>query len=421
MQRYVGMSVWRGMRVVTIGAALSVLMAACGSTANKSTSKEAAINVGLVTTTTGGASFIGVPNVNGVKLAISDINAHGGLLGHHVNLIVRNDAGSASTGVAEVRSLISSSHIVALFGPDNSANAVAYASLIRGSDSPFITDLSNDVSLTNKYLTPLTVMTTPNTVMEPAAVAQYIKSHFTGAGPVRLAVVAPDYNFGLSSIASLKASLTKLGVRYKVVASELPSPTATSFTQYLPGLISAKPSVVFAVLYGGQLISFTNEAAQVGLFKATDVIGYYGVNELTQLPGSLLNGHLIGIDRAPFWTYSGAEVTHVVDRYHTTYNSWPSQWSMLGYAAVQTWEQGVKSAGTFSGSAVVKRLVGHSSNTILGNYEIRACDHQALMPEYVGPVSSSVSGKYGVHIFSKTYAYPGLTTVESCSASLKLR
>lgn len=48
--------------------------------------------VGLVTDQTGALSFMGIANVNVAKMVTDNINAHGGLLGHPVELYVEDSA-----------------------------------------------------------------------------------------------------------------------------------------------------------------------------------------------------------------------------------------------------------------------------------------------------------------------------------------
>ena len=95
----------------------------------------------------------------------------------------------------------------------------------------------------------------------------------------------------------------------------------------------------------------------------------------------------IGFDRAPYWTYDNSTMQNFVSEFHAKYGDDPSEWAILGYAAVQQWAWAVQKAGSFSGDAVSAALSGASVPTILGDQQIRACDHQTELPEYVGVVS----------------------------------
>jgi ABC-type branched-subunit amino acid transport system substrate-binding protein len=61
---------------------------------------EGCIKVGVIMDLTGPLSFLGIANANVAKMVIDDINAKGGLLGRHVELLVED---SATTDYAEAK------------------------------------------------------------------------------------------------------------------------------------------------------------------------------------------------------------------------------------------------------------------------------------------------------------------------------
>jgi branched-chain amino acid transport system substrate-binding protein len=401
---------WRSVSALLVVSA--VVLASCASTHSTSPASKVKqpMFVGLDTTTTGGASFIGVPVEQGYELAFANIDRGGGLLGHKIELVARDDGGSITAAISNVKSMITTNKIVALFGPDNSAVAAAEIPVVKAnSNLAFISASANDVALTTTDLTNRTILATPNTVMEPTAAAMYVAKHLSGLGTIRLALIAPDYNFGLSSIASFQRALSALGVHYTVVAKELPSPTATSFVQYLPELETTRPNLIFSVLFGGQLATFTKEAASVSLLTHTHVLSYYGAAEVAALPATVRGPNLIGLNRAPFWALSGKGASQVISQWHRKYGTWPSEWGLEAYAAAQVWAEGVHRAGSFDAKKVVAALLGRSAQSILGSYLIKGCDHQELLPDFVGPVSSAVSRKYGETIYSHTDTEVGVS------------
>lgn len=422
-------------RAIVAIAVAGTLLAACSSNipsstgssgGTASTSSSATIEIGIVTTSSGASASVGIPDIQGAQLAVANINANGGLLGHKVQLVTRDDGGVVATAVSEARQLITSDHISALLGPDNSAVAAAEASLIKTAGIPFILGGANDIALTTTDLTPTTVQIVQNTIMEPASAAYYVKQHLASDKPIRLALIAPDYNFGLDSIATFEATLKKIGVSFKLVDKALPSPTATTYSQYLPGLIAARPTLIFATLFGGGLVTFSQEAAQQGLLNTASVISYYNIDALKALPSSILSSrvelsHLIGLVRAPFWSLPGGAGITVAREFHKQYKSWPDDYAIQSYAAVQTWADGVNAAHSFTGTKVVSALLGKNISTVLGTYKIRSCDHQELDPEYLGTVSPTVSTTYGIHLLTNIEAVPGTKTEISCAASAKLR
>lgn len=74
------------------------------------------IDIGLIADMTGPAALSGKHKVNGAKLAIDEINAHGGINGKKIKLFVEDDQGKNQAGVSAYQKLASNQNIVAIIG-----------------------------------------------------------------------------------------------------------------------------------------------------------------------------------------------------------------------------------------------------------------------------------------------------------------
>ena len=110
-----------------------------------------------------------------------------------------------------------------------------------------------------------------------------------------------------------------------------------------------------------------------------------------------------------------------INTYHAKYHEWPAAWSILGYTAVQTWEQGVKKAHSFNANKVSAALSGDTVHTIRGPIELRACDHQGNVGEFVGKVSAKVDAKYGYQIYHDTKLVPASQLMLTCKQAKALQ
>lgn len=68
----------------------------------------------------------GKAGVLGIQAAIEDINAAGGVLGHKLTLVVRDDQSQPPKSIQNMSDLIDNEKVVAVFGPTNSGNALAW-------------------------------------------------------------------------------------------------------------------------------------------------------------------------------------------------------------------------------------------------------------------------------------------------------
>jgi branched-chain amino acid transport system substrate-binding protein len=68
----------------------------------------------------------GKAGVLGIEAAIADINAAGGVLGRKLTLVIRDDQSQPPKSIQNMSDLIDNEKVVAVFGPTNSGNALAW-------------------------------------------------------------------------------------------------------------------------------------------------------------------------------------------------------------------------------------------------------------------------------------------------------
>jgi branched-chain amino acid transport system substrate-binding protein len=83
-----------------------------------------------------------------IQLATDDINTAGGLLGRKVVLIVRDDLSQPPKSIQNMSDLIDNEKVVAVFGPTNSGNAMAWKHIPNQKKVPVITPLASGSDIT---------------------------------------------------------------------------------------------------------------------------------------------------------------------------------------------------------------------------------------------------------------------------------
>ena len=402
--------------------AATAVTAAAGSAG---ASSGGTVIVGESTTLSGSIAELGQTGLQGVQFAINSINAHGGLLGKKIKVVSADDAATPATGASNARNFILNDHAVAMFGPIVSSVASAEEPVVTQYKVPIFFYISNDVALLTTDYTPYAFQVVPNTVMEPRAAADYL-AHLVGKKQITIGTFAPNYSFGTSTVAGFIQALKDLHVNYTLVNQQFPPLEATNIAPYLSALVAAHPQYVFNAQFGGDLVTFSKQAAQYGFFKHTKVIAMYSASPLEAL-GAQAPAGAIGFDRAPFWAagmagMNGAGMASFITAFKAKYHAYPSAWAIMAYTAVQTWAYGVNKAHTFAGAKVSAVLSGATVPTIRGPLYLRACDHQANVPEYVGTVSSSMNTKYHLHLWdSNIFVAQASQIMLTCKQSLALR
>ncbi len=397
--------------------ATAALTAGCGSSASGSSGDSArsggTVNVGVASTLSGPFASYGQAGLDGIKLAVKDLNAHGGVLGKKVNVVTADDQTDPATGATVTRKLILNDHVDALFGSVSSAVAAAQETLSAQYKVPIFLHIANDIGLTQGKDRTYAFEMLPNTDMEPAAAALAF-SRQIGKGPVRIATITPNYEFGIDTVKSFLADLKKDGVSYTVTNQQTPALGATSYTSNLAAIQATNPQYVFVGEYGADLITLTKQGLGLGLFKKAKVGAMYDYDVLKAL-GSQAPTGAIAWDRAPFWTANSSQMNSFVSAYKSAYGSYPNEFAITGYSAVQAWAQGVKQAKSFDAAQVTKSLAGTNVSTVRGTITVRACDHQAEVPEATGTIAAKPASQYGVRLWDNVYSAPSAKIIEPCA------
>jgi branched-chain amino acid transport system substrate-binding protein len=390
-------------RLVAIGASAAMLMAAsaCGSGGAADSTSGGTVKIGISTSLSGSIANLGQTGLQGLKLAVKHINEDGGVLGKKVSIVSADDNVTPATGAANVRSMVTRDHVVALFGPVASSIASAEEQVADQYKVPIFFHTSNDASLMTKTFSKYAFQNVPNTTMEPRAVADYLSQKVEKGKTITIATFAPDYSFGHDTVDGFIKALKDLGVDFKLVKQEFPPLGASNISSYLSALVAAKPDYVFNAQYGGDLVAFTKQAGSYGFFKDTKVIAMYAYAPLAAL-GDQAPAGAIGFDRAPFWAIDTPEMKDFVEQFKAEYGKYPTEWAIFAYAAAQQWAWGVEKAGSFEASKLIDVLPDAEPPTILGSLKIRGCDHQTTVPEYVGTISGTGDPQYdGLHLYEE--------------------
>ena len=96
------------------------------------------IKIGTFLSVTGGASFLGDPELKTMQMFIEDLNASGGVLGRQVELVHYDTKGKAEEAGTFAKRLISQDKVDIIVGGSTSGNTMSVIKLIQKAEMPFI-------------------------------------------------------------------------------------------------------------------------------------------------------------------------------------------------------------------------------------------------------------------------------------------
>jgi branched-chain amino acid transport system substrate-binding protein len=244
------------------GGALTLLLAAAcgapGSTATPASSTASGpIKIAVVDAQSGSASDLGQFEYRGVKLAVGQWNAAGGVDGRKVQLTLFDDQGDPTTGT-ELARKIGSEGFVAMFGTAESAVTLAMAPILKSEHIPNITSGQSTkmLALHSPYL----FLNGPTGLTYDSTLAKYL---VTTKGFKSIAMITNNDSYGAGEHDSFLSTLASLGV--KPVASEVVPQDQTNMDPALTAIRPKNPQVLFIGAEEAQSGLIVKQARALGM------------------------------------------------------------------------------------------------------------------------------------------------------------
>jgi len=196
---------------------------------------------------------------DGMKVAIDELNASGGLLGQQVELLVEDTSGVPEKGVAAFERLATKDNVVAVTGSAHSAVCAAVGPVAHKYGMAFVAGECWSDNVTGAQIPEVFRITVANSLVYSVA-ADWVKA----AAFSHVAIIGENSDWGLGVIDVFKKNLEGTGA---TVTSFTAERTVTDFTPQLLQLKRAdpKPDLLIAGFTGAGLLQMLRQAYDLGL------------------------------------------------------------------------------------------------------------------------------------------------------------
>jgi branched-chain amino acid transport system substrate-binding protein len=109
------------------------------------------IRIGVSGPFTGGSAPMGVSMRDGVRLAVAEINAKGGVMGRQLQMVERDDEAKPERGVQIAQELINKEHVVATVGYINTGVALASQRFYQQAKIPVMNNVATGSIVTKQF------------------------------------------------------------------------------------------------------------------------------------------------------------------------------------------------------------------------------------------------------------------------------
>jgi branched-chain amino acid transport system substrate-binding protein len=234
--------------------AISV-MAVVSLSAPASGQDDEPIKVGLSGALTGGDAFLGAVQQEGVRLAVDEINAAGGIGGRQIQIVTEDEANDPSRMAEIALKFINSDRVDAIIGGTNDGTAKVLAQIAEENEVPLIIPFANGDDVVEGLS--WSFQTAASTSTFARAITDFATQHFNDIG-----VIYDDNAFGQTARDFYVSFLEESGVSPVAV---LPIPdTAQDYTAQLAQFQDAGAEILLAPISGTNAATLRRNMVQLG-------------------------------------------------------------------------------------------------------------------------------------------------------------
>lgn len=162
------------------------------------------IRIGVIGPFTGPSSDFGQPMLNGVQLAVDEINAVGGYLGRPLTLVIKDDQGNPDQGLKGAQELMKEG-VIATIGFCNTGVALKALEVFQTAQSPLIVPCATGTPITARYPAPQSYVF--RTSARDAIQAPFVVDDLVKRGWTKVAIFADSTGYGEAGLKDVEAAL----------------------------------------------------------------------------------------------------------------------------------------------------------------------------------------------------------------------
>jgi branched-chain amino acid transport system substrate-binding protein len=373
----IALAFFAGCKKEPAGSGASGAGAASESGAAADAGQSGEIVLGHYASMTGGEATFGRSTDNGIKLAIDEINAAGGVNGKKVRVITYDDKGEKPEAGTAVTRLITKDNVVAVLGEVASSLSLVAAPVCQEYEVPMVSPSSTNPDVTKKgdmifrvcFIDPF----------QGYVCAKFAREH-EGLKAAKAAILydqSQAYAVGLQD--EFAKAFQKMGG--KIVETQTYQKGDPDFSAQLTAIRAAKPDVIFIPGYYTDVGNIAIQARKLSV--TVPLLGGDGWDseKLGQIAGDSINGcfysnHYSQQDPDP-------RVQAFIKKYKERFNGTPDGLAALGYDAARILCQAIGKSSSLKGPDIAAQLAQTKDfDGVTGKISIDA-DRNAVKPAVI--------------------------------------
>ena len=345
------------------------------------TNAQAPIKIGIVDTYSGPATGFTNDVRDAFKMAIDETNAKGGVLKRKIEFTMRDDKFKVDIGLSMAKELVMMEKVDILMGTISSSVALAVSEYCKTEKIPLIVTFSKSDKITGEKGHRYVFSVDENTAMigKAAAVGLSKKPY------VKYWIAGDDYEYGHAVADGVWGNLKKLKPGVELMGQSWWKLGEPELTPYLTAISAAKPDGVIFAPGGVSMVNTMKAAKATGFAEKIPMFIHTSTEHATLAPLGLdAPEGVLGTSNYHFYYPDTPKNKAFAKSFKDIYGREPKVGALYGYLAAQFITKALRKAGKLDREKFINALEGMKVDSPIGEIEMRAYDHQAMLPMYMG-------------------------------------
>lgn len=320
---------------------LGLALAPCGLAAQKT------IKIGINAPITGDIPKVGEGSKYAAEMWLEDIKAAGGLdvggVKYDVEVVIEDNESKPESAAKAATKLITEDEVLAIVGPQSSAQAIPAGEMANNFGTPMISPWSTNPDTTKDR--PFVFRGCFLDPFQGPVVANFIKEEFGFTKAAVLYDVASDYPKGLAEV--FKEAWEKNNGPGSVVAFESFTTKDADFSSQLTNIINSGAEVLFTPQYYNEVALIVQQAHELGWKNPIVGSDSWGSAETVKLCGEECYGLFFSTHYAAAGATGATKA--FIDRYNQKYGYVPDDVGALTWDSLRIVQAAIQGTGGLSG------------------------------------------------------------------------
>lgn len=374
------------------------------------------IKIGIVDTYSGPAAVFGNDALNGFKLAVNEINKQG-VLGGKIVFTTRDEQFKVDIGLNMAKELILKENVDVLVGTINSGASMAISEAVAKKEKvPFIVWTAKSENITGKAGHRYVFSTAENTAMAGKSAAVV----FAQKPYKKFWIAGDDYEYGHAIADAVWRNLKKIKPEAEAIGKTWWKPGEPDLIPYLTAIQAAKPDCIIFATGGVSMANVLKAIKATGMENKIPVWIHTATDQSVLKPlGMNAPEGVMGTIQYHYYYPDLAANKKFVKDFQAAYGNPPGFPAFNAYTTAYFIAEAFRQAGKIDKEKFIDSLEGLKVDTPVGKVEMRACDHQAVYPMFLG--TTKISKEFGGAISADIITLRGAEVMPTCEEIAEAR